>query len=95
MHPLVVETDRTLTRFSEEFSDSPFEWLYESDVQGSLAERLRTQLAEHRATISAGFFGDAKTYGGSLEVEIGLVKTEYPGGTRFDIAISQFVSRSS
>ncbi len=84
MHPLIDGNWKTLAEFAKEFRASPFEWLYESDVQGTLFERLRTRLADHRASITAGFFGDAEAYEGSLRVEIGVVKTECPGGTAPD-----------
>lgn len=69
---------------AKDFQDAPFDYLYESDVRSRLYagifDRMRT---EPLSIESRGVRKDDPT----RSVTINPVKSEYPSGTRFDIAI--------
>ena len=54
MDSLVSQTVSGMEAFFTEYQGSPFDWLYESDVQGTLFERLRSTLVNRRVTIKGG-----------------------------------------
>lgn len=68
----------------EDFQESPFDYLYESDLQAVLFTRLFDRLREEKINISSSSRGKKDP---PEHLTINPVKSEYPSGTRFDVAI--------
>lgn len=75
-----------INRVVMHFGTHPFDFLYESDIQGALYSALHDQFEDLR------FVPDKKLFRSRLHIDrleggVNPVKTEYPGGIRFDVAI--------
>lgn len=74
-----------MERIAHDFQRAPYDFLYESDLRSALHSLLRTELGALRNRLSSssaarfGIAGDAFT--------TSVVRTEYPSGKRFDVAI--------
>ena len=74
------KTENVIKSFVKTFKKNPWDFLYESDIQGLLFSKIYSSLEEHTIKIPPEF----PEVGG---VHFNPVKTEYPYHSRFDIAI--------
>ncbi|UCE24796.1 MAG: hypothetical protein JSU74_01735 [Candidatus Zixiibacteriota bacterium] len=89
----LIKTDIIIEEMSREFQRSPFDFLYESDIQGLLYSRLREELKDDVTGMEAGtYYPDH--FEKREQVKTSIVKTEYPSAVkglglpgRFDIAV--------
>lgn len=73
-----------ILKFCKEFKNNPFNFLYESSIQGRLYSLMYEELAALNESASFITSGKKLTIGGTQNVS--LVQTEYPSEVRFDIA---------
>lgn len=77
---IVIES--CLQLFFHRFQTNPFNYLYESDLQAHLNTMLDTSIGRSTRIVGIGKYYDTKAF-----IETSIVKTEYPSGNRFDIAV--------
>src|SRR5713101_612968 len=76
-----------LIEFIKEYQENPFNYLYESDIQGKLFASFFDALRQnqHYITLNVELHGEEHFFGKN-HINILPVKTEYPAGICFDIA---------
>ena len=78
--------------FADEFMVSPFDFLYESDLQALLFSVCRKKLSDQRVFLPGGFlkvddYKDLLDGQNRMGISTSVIKSEYPGDHRFDIAL--------
>ncbi len=77
-----------LQEFKAQFENNPFDFLYEADIQGILFCKLWEKFQSNLIRINGGYHKNEGHYGdGRNYIETNPVKTEYPSGIKFDIAV--------
>lgn len=74
------------------FHENPFDFLYESDLEGMLFSLLFTRLQNTRSLLKCRH-SDSPTFGGREIVDTTIVKTQYPSRVRYDIALLDLAFR--
>jgi hypothetical protein len=78
---------RGIEQLIAQYQDNPFDFLYESDIQGYLFSVLFRDYKKEPPIEMLGMHWPANCYGKSPLIATVPVKCEYPTDTRFDIAL--------
>lgn len=82
MNDTIKIIKKCIFKISDDFKKNPFNFLYESSIQGRLYSLLYDELQNEIKIIKSA----NKTLLNKTEAEICIVQTEYPSVIRFDIA---------
>jgi hypothetical protein len=81
--PVIVRLRRAIDRTAAQFFEHPFDYLYEADLRSTLHHFARQEFEDDRVPLRAH---DPKRWA-CASTTVGRVKSEYPSGLRFDLAV--------